>query len=200
MEQDQSVNSRSIFRAGAGVLMAAALAACGGGKADGADRYAGQWVSGCEQTGLHPEGRPDEALTATYTLTLTRLSEDRLHFGIVQQVYRSDDCKGPLIAAYANQHPDNRFVLEGRRTVDGTQVERIRVRMRSLKDASGHWAGPTGSALSIDYPSDFFTAEVPEDRDLIAVSGKQLRFGTGSGFDADGYPVQLAPGRGMERL
>ena len=194
------MNSRWIFRAGIGALMAAALAACGGGKADGADRYAGRWVSGCEQTGLHLEGRPDQALTATYTLTLTRLADDRLHFGMVQQVYRSDDCKGVPIATHANQHPDNRFVLEGRRTVDGTEVERIRVRLRSLKDAGGRAVNPPGSALDIAYPADFFTAEVPEDRDLIAVSGKQLRFGTGSGFDADGYPVQLAPGRGMERL
>ena len=194
------MNSRLIFRAGIGVLMAAALAACGGGKGDGADRYAGQWVSGCEQTGLHLEGQPDKALTATYRLTLTRLSDDRLHFGMVQQVYRSDDCKGLPMATHANQHPDNRFVLEGRRTVDGTEVERIRVRMRSLKDAGGREVNLPGSALDIAYPSDFFTAEVPEDRDLIAVSGKQLRFGTGSGFDADGYPVQLAPGRGMERL
>ena len=195
------MNSEWIFRAGIGALMGAALAACGGGgKADGADRYAGRWVSGCEQTGLHLEGRPDKALTATYTLTLTRLSDDRLHFGMVQQVYRSDDCKGVPIATHANQHPDNRFVLEGRRTVEGTEVERIRVRMRSLKDAGGREGNPPGSALDIAYPADFFTAEVPEDRDLIAVSGKQLRFGTGSGFDADGYPVQLTRGPGMERL
>jgi hypothetical protein len=198
------VNTRSIFRAGIGVLMpalvAAALAACGGGKGDGADRYAGQWVSGCEQTGLHLEGQPDKALTATYTLTLTRLSDDRLHFGMVQQVYRSDDCKGLPIATHANQHPDNRFVLEGRRTLDGTEVERILVRMRSLKDAGGRQVNLPGSALDIAYPADFFSAEVPEDRDLIAINGKQLRFGTGSGFDAAGYPVQLAPGRGMERL
>jgi hypothetical protein len=198
------VNTRSIFRAGIGVLMpalvAAALAACGGGKGDGADRYAGQWVSGCEQTGLHLEGQPGKALTATYTLTLTRLSDDRLHFGMVQQVYRSDDCKGLPIATHANQHPDNRFVLEGRRTLDGTEVERILVRMRSLKDAGGRQVNLPGSALDIAYPADFFSAEVPEDRDLIAINGKQLRFGTGSGFEADGYPVQLAPGRGMERL
>ena len=198
------MNSRWIFRAATGVLMAglmgAALTACGGGKGDAADRYAGQWVSGCEQTGLHLEGQPDRALTATYTLTLTRLADDRLHFGMVQQVYRSDDCKGLPIATHANQHPDNRFVLEGQRTVDGTEVERIRVRMRSLKDAGGRPADLPGSSLDIDYPADFFTAEVPEDRDLIAVGGKHLRFGTGSGFDADGYPVQLAPGRGMERL
>jgi hypothetical protein len=193
------VNSRWIFRAGIGALMGAALAACGGGKDDAADRYAGQWVSGCEQTGLHLEGRPEKALTATYTLTLTRLSDDRLHFGMVQQVYRSDDCKGLPIATHANQHPDNRFVLEGRRTVEGTEVERIRVRMRSLKDAGGREVNPPGSALDIAYPADFFTAEVPEDRDLLAVSGKQLRFGTGSDFDADGYPVHLTPGRGMER-
>ena len=198
------MNSRLIFRTGIGALMpalmAAALAACGGGKGDGADRYAGQWVSGCEQAGLHLEGRPDKALTATYTLTLSRLSDDRLHFGMVQQVYRSDDCKGAPIATHANQHPDNRIVLEGRRSVDGTEVERIRVRMRSLKDAGGREVNPPGSALDIAYPADFFSAEVPEDRDLIAVSGKQLRFGTGSAFDADGYPVQLAPGRAMERL
>lgn len=198
------MNTRSIFRAGILTLvptvLAATLAACGGGKGDGADRYAGQWVSGCEQTGLHLEGKPDKALTATYTLTLTRLSDDRLHFGMVQQVYRSDDCKGVPIATHANQHPDNRFMLEGRRTVDGTEVERIHVRMRSLKDAGGRPANLPGSSLDIDYPSDFFTAEVPEDRDLIAVSGKRLRFGTGSAFDADGYPVQLAPGSGMERL
>ncbi len=198
------MKSRLIFRAGIGVLMpalmAAALAACGGGKGEGADRYAGQWVSGCEQTGLHLEGKPDKALTATYTLTLTRLSDDRLHFGMVQQVYRSDDCKGLPIATHANQHPDNRFVLEGRHTVDGAEVERIRVRMRSLKDAGGREVNLPGSALDIAYPADFFSAEVPEDRDLIAINGKQLRFGTGSGFDVDGYPVQLAPGRGMERL
>ena len=190
MEQGQSVNTRSIFRAGAGVLVpamvAAALAGCGGGRGEGADRYAGQWRSGCEQTGLHLEGRPDKPLTATYTLTLTRLSDDRLHFGIVQQVYRSDDCKGLVIATHANQHPDNRFVLEGRRTLDGTEVERIRVRMRSLKDAGGREVNPPGSALDIDYPVDFFTAEVPEERDVIAVSGSRFRFGTRAAFDADG--------------
>jgi len=194
------VNPRSIFRTGIGVLAAAMLAACGGGKGEGADRYAGQWVSACEQTGLHLEGRTDKPLTATYTLTLTRLSDDRLHFGMVQQVYRSDDCKGLAVATHANQHPDNRFVLEGKRTVEGTEVERIRVRMRSLKDAGGREVNPPGSALDIAYPADFFSAEVIEDRDLIAVSGKRLRFGTGAGFDADGYPVQLAPGHGMERL
>ena len=95
--------------------------------------------------------------------------------------------------------PDNRFVLEGRRSVEGSEVERIRVRMRSLKDAGGREVNPPGSALDIAYPDDFFTAEVPEDRDLIAVSGKQLRFGTGSDVDADGYPVHLTPGRGMGR-
>jgi hypothetical protein len=194
------VNPKSIFRAGIGVLMAAALAACGGGKGEGADRYAGQWVSPCEQTGLHLEGRTDKPLTAVYTLTLRRLSDDRLHFGMVQQVYRSDDCKGLAVATHANQHPDNRFVLEGKRTVEGTEVERIRVRMRSLKDAGGREVNLPGSALDIDYPADFFSAEVIEDRDLIAVSGKRLRFGTGTAFDADGYPVQLAPGHGMERL
>ena len=198
------MNPRSIIRTVTGVLAAAVLAACGGGTGEGADlhadRYAGQWVSGCEATGLHLEGRPEKPLTATYTLTLTRLARDRLHFGMVQQVYRSDDCKGLPIATHANRHPDNRFVLEGRRTVDGTEVERARVRMRSLKDAGGREVNPPGSALDIAYPTDFFIAEVREDRDLIAVSGKRLRFGTGAGFDADGYPVQLAPGGGLERL
>lgn len=193
------VNPRSIVRAGIGALVAAMLAACGGGQGEGADRYAGRWVSGCEPAGLHLEGRPDKPLTAAYTLTLTRLAEDRLHFGIVQQVYRSDDCKGLPIATHANQHHDNRFVLEGRRTLEGTEVERIRVRMRSLKDAGGREVNPPGSALDIAYPADFFSAEVIEDRDLITVSGKRLRFGTGTGFDADGYPVQLAPGHGLER-
>ncbi len=170
---------------------AAFLVACGGSDdtPGPADQYVGTWVSSCEATQLVAADDPDQALKATYQLTLRRVDQRTLRFALDYRVYPATGCQGTPLARHLNEAEGNTWRIDGAQAVGGTQAERITVEMAAL-------GGPTNDGEpvvvnGVRYPADFFIASVHANKDLVAVTEAGLRFGTGQALDAEGYPAAL---------
>ena len=171
------------------------LCACGG--SDNADPYVGTWVSACDLSGLHPANRPDEELKAAYRITLTKQRADTLHFRIVQNLYPAAGCTGRPLATHDNRAEVNTYVFEGSKLIDGREVDKVRVTMGAL---GGLQAADTLVIDGIRYPGDFFISSVADEKDVLSLTGTELRFGTGEAVDDEGYPNALATTRILRKL
>jgi len=164
------------------------LAACSADDSP-ADKYAGSWMSACEDADLYAVDQPGQPLKSTYRLTLAKTDDHRLHFAMVYQVHPASGCTGRPLATHTNAATENTYVFDGTQRVDGVDADRITVNMAALGTLSN--GGQPVVVDGIRYPADFFISSVHDNKDLIVLDGSGLRFGAGDAVDADGYPTTL---------
>lgn len=151
-------------------------------------KYLGTWVSSCDGSGLVADAHPDQELKAVDRIDIGWAGGDRLAFRTQRRLYAASDCSGTPLATLDNHDAGNRYTLRGSEQIDGVAVDKVDVDMGAL---GGPEAGDTQVVGGIRYPGDFFVASVAGAKDLFALGADGLRFGTGVGVDADGYPVAL---------
>jgi hypothetical protein len=182
---------------GACAALALSLLSACGGSSDEADPYVGTWVSSCEASGLHLDDRPNEELKAVYRITFTKQRADKVQFRIVQSLYPAAGCTGRPLATHDNHAGSNAYVFEGSKLIDGKEVDKVSVTMGAL---GGPQAADTLVIDGIRYPGDFFISSVEGEKDVLSLTGTELRFGTGEAVDDEGYPNALATTRILRKL
>ena len=173
------------------------LAACGGAELGPSDKYVGLWVSGCNAAGLYSAAYPEEELKAVHQLSFSRRHDDSLRFVMVQKIYPAAGCSGLPLAIHVNESSRNTYEIHGSKRIGGTEVDLVTITMGAL----GGEPGTEGVIVrdGIRYPGDFFISRVDNEKDVVAIDDRELRFGTGEAVDAEGYPVALEPSPGMTK-
>ena len=191
------MNNAKKFRLCSVMACTAWLAACGGGDIGPSDKYVGQWVSGCRAAGLYSAANPEEELKAVHQLGFSRRHDDSLRFVMVQKIYPAAGCSGLPLAIHVNDSPRNAYEIHGSKRIGGTEVDLVTVDMGPL----GGEPGAEGVIVrdGIRYPGDFFISQVDNEKDVVAIDDRELRFGTGEAVDDQGYPLALEPSPGMTR-
>lgn len=171
--------------------LALALAGCGGDDwiPGPADKYEGTWVSNCRDAGLYAADRPEQQLKATYRLVLDKTAPDALRFTMTMSIYPASGCGGAALATHTNNAPENRYDIGGIHFVHGTAVDHVTITMGAL-NASASATGRPIVQNGVRYPADFFVSRVVDNKDILAIDGNGLRFGTGP-TNGEGYPSQL---------
>jgi hypothetical protein len=164
------------------------LAACSADEGP-ADKYTGTWMSACEDADLYAVDQPGQPLKSTYRLTLTKTADHGLRFAVAYQVYPASGCTGMPLAVHTNSAAENTYVFDDTQRVNGIDAGRITVNMAALGTASN--GGQPVLVDGIRYPADFFISSVHDNKDLIVLDSRGLRFGAGDAVDADGYPTTL---------
>lgn len=154
-----------------------------------ADKYQGSWVSNCVDAGLYAADRPDQQLKATYRLELDKTAPDALRFTMTLKVYPASGCGGNPLATHTNNAPENRYDLGGIHFVHGTAGDHVTITMGALNPSAAANGQPIVQN-GVRYPADFFISRVVDNKDILAIDGDGLRFGTGA-INSDGYPSQL---------
>lgn len=180
-----------------GVIACTALVSACGGADDLSDKYEGTWVSGCDASGLYSSSNPQDELKAVYRYTFVRTHGDTLKFLVVQDVFPSSGCSGAPLATHVNASSRNTYVIDGTKVLNGVEVDKITINMGALGGASST-AGPF-VRNGISYPGDFFVSRVDNEKDVVAIHGRGMRFGTGERIDEQGYPTVLEATRSLTK-
>jgi hypothetical protein len=186
------------IRPACAVVLLAVVAACGDGEdpPTSVGKYVGQWASSCDDSGLVADAHPERELKAIDHLTLTWAGDQQLAFHTVRRLYVAADCSGMPVATLDNHGAHNRFAWHAGKAIGGAAVDEFDVTMDAL---GGPRANGPQVVAGVRYPGDFFIASIAGEKDVLSVAADGLRFGTGDGVDADGYPVALDGGRVLRK-